>query len=179
MISEFKPAIFFLVKFIALYLILNLLYGLIIDSYTPQPDPVTRIVTRHVTAILSLFESHVEIVDNSNNPSVFIHNDNRNVLSVYEGCNGINVAIVFCVFLLSYGRPIKRTLWFIPLGLIIIYLTNLLRIALLYWVAEEMPKLMYFTHKYLFTAFIYVVVFALWYFWVTKLYKIKNEDAEE
>jgi exosortase family protein XrtF len=96
---------------------------------------------------------------------------------VYEGCNGLNVMIIFVAFLVAFG-PIGRTLaWFIPLGLFIIHLVNLARIGLLFWVSLYMPKYMYFTHKYFFTAILYVVVFVLWIWWVRRYASDKPSET--
>lgn len=177
LIKEFKPTILFLVKFLVLYLVLNLLYGLFIDNYSPQPDPVTGWVSEQSTLILKLFGSEAKAVDNENKPSIGILKGNNIILSVYEGCNGLNVVIIFIAFLLSFGKPSRKLLWFIPMGLIIIHLTNLLRVAMLFSVAIHLPGMMYFTHKYLFTAIIYMVVFVMWYVWLNKLYGTKEKGS--
>jgi exosortase/archaeosortase family protein len=76
--------------------------------------------------------------------------------------------IIFVAFLVAFGPMRKALLWFIPVGLLIIHGINLARIALLFWVSLYMPDFMYFTHKYLFTAILYVVVFLLWIGWVKR-----------
>ncbi|MBL3655374.1 exosortase family protein XrtF [Fulvivirga sediminis] len=176
-ISEFKPAILFIVKFLVLYLGLNLLYGFYIDTYSPSPDPITVVVTNQVSGVMSAFGNGVEASDNQEKPSVFLSLNGYNILSVYEGCNGLNVMIVFLVFLLSYGKPIKKLYWFIPMGLVGVHLFNLIRIILLFWVAQDFPEMMYFAHKYLFTAFLYIIVFLMWFWWVVKLYKLPSEET--
>jgi exosortase/archaeosortase family protein len=45
---------------------------------------------------------------------------------------------------------------------------NLLRISLLFFVSRFLPDAMYFVHKYLFTAFLYAVIFGLWLIWIRK-----------
>ena len=42
---EFKPTIFFLGKFLGLYIAGNLVYGLFVTAYDPLPDPATRWVS--------------------------------------------------------------------------------------------------------------------------------------
>jgi hypothetical protein len=41
-----------------------------------------------------------------------------------------------------------------------------------------MPKAMYFTHKYFFTAILYVVIFVLWVWWVKKFSALKTSHEE-
>jgi len=169
--KEFKPTILFLVKFFGIYLIGNLLYGAWITHWDPSPDPATHLVTSQSTAIVKLFGYDASVQDYSNKPTTSIQFDNQGVISVYEGCNGLNVGIVFLAFVFAFGPYIKSLVWFVPLGLLIIHIANLARIVLLFFVSLYEPRYLYFTHKYLFTAFIYLFVFLLWLWWVMKLAK--------
>jgi len=176
-LQEFKPTIFFLLKFVGIYVVVNLLYGLYISHDQPHVDGATREVTRQSAGILKVCGWPVHIQDRESSPTTDLLYEERSVLSVYEGCNGINVAIIFLAFLFAF-RPISRPLWwFAPLGLFILHLANLGRIVLLFWVAVYMPDFMYFTHKYLFTAFLYLVVFGLWVWWVKKYSGVKRQPA--
>ncbi|MBL6444776.1 exosortase family protein XrtF [Fulvivirga sp. 29W222] len=173
-IKEFKPTILFLVKFLVLYFILNVLYGLFINHYYPQPDPVTRKVAEQSVWALKVLGANTSVRDNSGRPSIDVLQEEDIILSVYEGCNGLNVIIIFSAFLLSFGSPSKKLIWFIPIGVLIIHITNLLRVVMLFGVSIYFPRFMYFSHKYLFTATIYVVVFVMWYLWLNKTYGIKS-----
>jgi exosortase family protein XrtF len=167
-IKEFKPTILFLVKFIGIYLVGNLLYGAYVTAYEPRPDPMTHVASNQTAAILTVCGWPTEIRDQPNKPNTRMIFEEKNILAVYEGCNGINVMIIFAAFVLSFGPLSKHMIWFIPVGLVIVHLMNLLRIGVLFFVAIYMKKYLYFTHKYLFTAILYVVVFALWVWWVKK-----------
>lgn len=171
MIKEFKPAIFFVLKFLAIYFVGNILYGLYVESYDQIADPVTTWVTEQSVGILNISGQQTEAFKGSTDPKVYIKNTGQTVLSVYEGCNGLNVIIIFVAFLVAYGGKAKDFLWFIPLGILSIHLANLARIILLYFVVRYYPDYMYFTHKFLFTGFIYAFVLLLWYIWVSKLNK--------
>ncbi len=167
-ITEFKPTIFFLVKFIGIYVVANLLYGIYVTSFSPAPDPITRIVTINTSFILNACGWDTSFEDSVKDPTTELIFGNKRTLAIYEGCNGINVIIIFVAFLFAFG-PIGKTLWwFIPLGIAVIHVMNLLRIVLLFWVSVYLPDMMYFTHKYFFTAILYIVVFLLWIVWVRK-----------
>jgi exosortase family protein XrtF len=165
-LKEFKPTIFFLAKFVGLYIVLNLLYGFYITAYHPQPDPITQLASENSASVLRLFGTDVTTHDSPSKPTTSLVCDGKNIVSVYEGCNGINVIIVFFAFVIAFGPFTKKMLWFVPLGFLCIHLINLGRITLLFWVSTKMPHYMYFTHKYLFTAVIYVAVLILWIWWV-------------
>lgn len=174
---EFKPTILFLVKFLGLYLIGNLLYGLYITSFNPRPDPVTHVVSEQTAELLNVCGYSVVSQDRQNKATTDILYMDSIVLSVFEGCNGINTMIIFLAFLFAFGPISKPLLWFAPLGLIMIHITNLLRISLLFFVTQYLPSAMYFTHKYFFTAILYVLIFGLWIWWVRRYANSKTAHA--
>jgi exosortase family protein XrtF len=167
--SEFRPTFLFLGKFLGFYLVGNFLYGVYVTVWHPLPDPVTVWVTEQSAALLNRFGWETTTFNHMVKPTTYIAMGNQPVLAVYEGCNGLNVMIVFLSFLFSFGPVSKAMVWFIPMGVLFIYFSNLLRIILLFIVSVNLPDFLYLTHKYLFTAIIYAVVFVLWAWWVLRL----------
>jgi len=176
MIREFKPALIFLVKFLAVYFLGNIIYGLYIESFGSVADPMTSWVSEQAVVFIRFVGMNSETLGDDFAPKVRLLLDGHSVVSVYEGCNGLNVMIIFVAFLMAYAGNARRLLWFIPFGLLVIHLINLVRIILLFFVAEYYKHYLYFTHKYLFTAVIYVVVLILWYWWITRLSKNSNDE---
>jgi exosortase family protein XrtF len=167
-IKEFMPTILFLAKFVGIYLVGNFLYGLYVTAYQPSPDPATRWVTDQTAVVLTACGWPSTTEDSSRKATTNLIHDGKKILAVYEGCSGINVMIIFVAFLIAFGPLTKQLFWFIPLGLLIIHFMNLARIALLFWVSIYQKDYMYFMHKYFFTVILYVVIFALWIWWVRK-----------
>jgi len=176
MIKEFKPALLFLVKFLGVYFVGNIVYGLYIESFGNLADPMTWWVSEQTVLFLKAVGVNSEILADDFAPKVRLLLDGHSVVSVYEGCNGLNVMIIFVAFLAAYSGNIKRLLWFIPFGLLVIHLMNLSRIVLLFIVAEYYEGYLYFTHKYLFTGAIYVVILILWYWWIVSLSKTTKDE---
>lgn len=98
------------------------------------------------------------------------------VVNVYEGCNAINVSILFVAFLFAYKKSFKATLVFAIIGLISIYLFNLFRVGGLFLVALYFPDSLYLMHKFVFTGVIYAFVFGLWFIWVQQLNRNKSTN---
>ena len=178
MIQEFKPVILFLVKFLVIYFIGNILYGVWVSSFEPRPDPFTRFVTEQTSWVLDVAGWETTVKDSEKAPTTTLSYNSKPVISVYEGCNGINTFIIFISFLFAFGPWVKQISWFATAGLAIIHLANLFRVTLLFYVALYFPGSLYFIHKYLFTAFIYAVVFVLWIVWVKK-YAVKLRSSAE
>ena len=176
MIREFKPALKFLGIFVGVYLALNLFYGWWISTYD-RADPATVWVTNQSSMVLNWLGEDTYAKPKVNSPTISIFNGSRIVVNVFEGCNGINVAIVFVAFMVAFNGNWKKMLWFIPLGLLIIHIANLARVSGLYLVAEYFQQYFYYVHKYAFTASIYLIVFVLWWWWIEKINRVSIRKA--
>ena len=164
--KRFIPVLAFVGRFLGIYIAGNLLYGWMVESYAPDADPITRSVTHQVAGVMSALGYHVMPYETESMAQVNLFWNNHTVLSLFEGCNGINVMIVWLAFLVAIG-PVNRLMWTVAgAGLIVIHMLNLIRIILLFMVAEYSARQFYFVHKYLFTAFLYVAVFAGWWLWL-------------
>lgn len=166
MLSEFKPALFFLGRFLGIYVFGNLIYGLYVESFDNKPDAITIEVAEQSTWILNKFGYVAKTWINPARPTVLITKNNKIVISVFEGCNGVNVIIIFIAFLVAFGGEWKKMTCFSLTGLLVIHSSNLLRISLLYITAGYFQSFFYYFHKYLFTAVLYMVVLALWIIWI-------------
>jgi exosortase family protein XrtF len=177
LLKEFKPALIFLAKFLAFYFFSNILYGLWIESYGNSPDPVTISVTHSISSILNWFDFPTFAGNSKTHPYVLLFNNSTVVLSVFEGCNGLNVMFVFASFLFAFGPMRLLTFYFFAAGIVVIHVVNLLRLGLLYWLALNNSTQFHYFHKYFFTATLYVVVFAMWSLWIYKFNGSKHRIA--
>ena len=177
-LKEFKPTILFLVKFVGIYLVSNLLYGIYVTAYSPRPDPITIIASRQTAFALGVCGWPSTTKDDEKKPTTQLIHEDRSVLAIYEGCNGINIMIIFVAFLVAFGPIGKPLLVFALAGIVIIHLMNLARIAVLFWVVLYLPDFVYFMHKYLFTAILFVIVFVLWIVWVKRFSHLKEVSTE-
>ncbi len=169
LLKENKNAILFLLVFVGLYVILNTLYGLYIRHALPGSDVFTRVVTGQVVWFLSLFDPSVVYYPSALSEYIPVANDHGITINVFEGCNGLNVMIVYVSFLLAFSGPRRELIKFVLVGVVAIHAINLLRVGLLYGVALYFPQQLYFFHKYFFTGMIYLMVFVLWFHWVKRV----------
>ena len=181
MIKEFKPALLFLFKFLSIYILGNIAYGIYINHYYPQSDPVTQLISNQVSAIISGAGTPVQTMPSPDKATISLieTSTNRTIVNVFEGCNGINVVIVFLAFLVAYQGTLKRTFIFAMTGLFVIHIFNLARIILLFQQAKNHSPYFYYIHKYLFTAILYFVVVVLWWLWVSRFNGIKNDHTRQ
>jgi exosortase family protein XrtF len=177
MLKEFKPTILFLLKFGLIFGVGSLIYGSYINNYRqldpPQPDAFTLWVAKQSNSILQTFGYEADLWYPETEPIVVIYikgfeDDN---VSFYEGCNGMNIMILFVAFVFAFGNRYKQMLWFLPAGLVAIHIFNLFRLLSLSIMATLSHSIFHFTHKYAFTGVIYAFVLFLWYLWATKFGK--------
>lgn len=94
---------------------------------------------------------------------------NEGYIAINHGCSGLKQMIQFALLMMVFPGPWKHKLWYIPMGIFIVHLTNLFRIIGLAVVLVSVPDYWKFSHDYLFRPFFYVVIFSLWVYWVEKM----------
>ena len=87
-------------------------------------------------------------------------------IGINGSCAGDKQILQFALLLLIYPGLWKHKLWYIPLGVIIIYATNILRIVLVSSVALTIPNWLVIAHDVVLRGMFYAVIFFLWLIWV-------------
>lgn len=90
-------------------------------------------------------------------------------IEVNGSCSGVKQFYQWTVLMILFPGPWKQKLWYIPLGILIIHLNNILRIIILSVILENSPEYWNFAHDWILRPFFYVIIFALWVIWVEKI----------
>lgn len=101
--------------------------------------------------------------------SMQIYFPNNCMIYVNSGCSGLKQILQFSLLIFLFPGPRMKKLWFIPLGVIIVHLTNVIRVVGLAMVMNYWPQHWDFSHDYVFRPLFYVVIFVLWVIWVERL----------
>jgi exosortase family protein XrtF len=183
MLREFRPTILFLVKFFGVFLLFSLIYGAYIKSTMTgddvKADYFTVVVTKHTVAVMNIVGNNWHYYHVDEAPFVDIAQGDVPKVSVFEGCNGVNIAILFFSFVFAFGGPLKTMAWFVPAGLIFIHVANIFRIGVLAKIAGQNEQAFYFFHKFGFTGIIYGAIFILWVIWVVVINKQRKKAPDE
>jgi len=174
---QYKPFLLFLSKFFLSYILLTILYQLYLNQFTAnQIDAVTQVVANNTKQLLTFFNVDFKVESYSGEPFLRLIYNQKYVARMIEGCNALSVIILFIAFVVSFSGKIKTTFLFIILGIFIIYLFNVTRVALLCALMYHFPQKEGLLHGVLFPLFIYGIVFALWLIWVNNFsnYAKKN-----
>jgi exosortase/archaeosortase family protein len=99
--------------------------------------------------------------------------NSRSVIRVGDPCNGLDLFVLYCGFMLCVPTSKKRLLLFSLAGFAVIFILNVLRCSALAWLALNKHQWVEFAHKYAFTAIVYCTIFYGWVLY-TKKYNIKD-----
>jgi len=169
---QFRPFLIFISTFFAAYILLTLLYKTYLNTFEVNDiDGITTVVGRNVEQLMHIFNCDIKIHKSVANSGLEVwYNDNYNV-RIVEGCNAISVIILFVSFVLAFSGKFKTTLSFVLFGILLIYIFNVVRIALLIVLLFYFSEYKHFLHGTFFPLIIYGLVFLLWIFWVNKFSK--------
>ncbi len=103
--------------------------------------------------------------------------DSVGMLHIGAPCDGLVLFVLFAVFVLAFPGPGRRKLWFIPLGVILIHLANLVRVVSLVMIQFNSPQNLQFNHDYTWTVLIYAFIFWLWYVWANRVSRAGGHSA--
>jgi exosortase family protein XrtF len=86
-------------------------------------------------------------------------------IRVVNGCNGLSTIGLFAGFVLAFPGTLRRRLFFLPLGMAIIYAANVARISMLASLQVYWPNAFNWIHTLGAQAFFHLIVFGLWVLW--------------
>lgn len=95
-------------------------------------------------------------------------NGNRSV-GIADGCNALELYVLFAGFIICLATTIKRQLQFIGVGFLVIYMINNCRCVALAWMHAN-GYATDFAHHYVFKAIIYAIIFYMWMRYCRKFY---------
>lgn len=123
-------------------------------------------ISRSSAALLQFF-GFAATLDNVN-PSILLMNGRAAVI-VGTPCNGLVLYALFAGFVLAFPGPWSRKLWFIPAGMALIWVLNVLRVGALALNHHYAHQSVDFNHHYTFTFVVYSCIFGLWMLWAKRL----------
>jgi exosortase/archaeosortase family protein len=76
--------------------------------------------------------------------------------------------VLFAAFVIAFPGPWKTKVWYVPAGILAIYLINSLRVIGLALNRMFSNESFEFNHKYTFTILVYGAIFWFWMIWVNR-----------
>lgn len=152
----------FILKGIVLYLLWYMLY----DNWLLKDGWVDHFLIDHLVKstsfLLQLIGFHVfEYAD-------AVGVDGTHGVLIGAPCNGLSLFALFAGFIIIFPGKSVYKMFYIPIGILIIHVINILRLVALALVVVYNPDSLEFNHKYTFTVIVYACIFVLWIVWVNK-----------
>ncbi len=154
------------------YLILGILYSVYLKASEKGaylPDYITNLVAKQSAAVLDSFGYSSVLIPDHLDEGMLLTIENKYTVSIVEGCNSISVIILFVAFVIAFAERFKKTFLFLLAGSVLIYIVNILRIAILVVALYKFPEYEKILHSVVFPGIIYSMVFILWMVWVRML----------
>jgi exosortase family protein XrtF len=159
-----QPLFLFILKILGVYLLWQIIYDTYLHSNSSIDLTLVELTIKHSKWILDklgfrTFSGAVRLIGI----------DSTSGLWMGDPCNGIILFALFSSFIIAFPGSFKTKIWFIPLGISIIYLANVLRVVLLAIIQLYVSRsTLEFHHTYTFTYLVYGIIFCMWWIWVNK-----------
>lgn len=169
----------FLLKAGVLYVIWHLFYQQVLE----EDGVFIRRVAEHVAHVCVYLADSLGFnaaISRRNGFSTLIMMNHEPSVWIDSGCTGLTLMALFAGFVIAYPGPIIKKLWYIPVGLVVIYIVNIIRVLAL--AINHGHSSFDFNHKYTYTIFTYVAIFVLWMVWANRLSGVSlgnNQDPED
>lgn len=169
-----KPVQSFLLRGLIVFIVWKVVYLGFFSVSRTLDRPLTNLVGEHSVWLLNQtsrsneylakemlhvtnFEGEIQVA-----PVSRIDKNGKKLLHIADVCNGLELFVLYVGFILAMPAPWARKLLFIPLGMVIIHVVNILRCAGLCVLITSWKEHFDLAHHYIFKMVIYGVIFALW-----------------
>ncbi len=174
MLKDLKPTLIIFARFIIVYIVLLVAYQIYLNMYKNDLDPISKMVGGQSCSIQGWVGFPSQMVDQPQYQTSWFYTLDKYTSRMVEGCNAISVMILFLAFVFAFYKGLK-TFVFAIIGLVILHLMNISRIAGLNLIFYQYPQYSKIAHDYFFPAIIYGTVVLLWLVWI-KFFALKNEN---
>lgn len=182
--NKFPPKIrIFLSRILIMFLAWKLIYGFFLEPNRLLDDSLTMKVGKDVAWVLTTFTSDHNFQAAARisekwfegrlyqTPVTRIEYKGEKVMHIADGCNGLELFILYIGFIIAIPASWKRKLLFALAGVLIIHVVNILRCVGLAFIAINWRGQFEFAHHYLFKVIVYGVVFLMWVKFADKTFK--------
>lgn len=176
MLKDFKPVLGILLRFIIIYLVLLFGYQFYLNGFKGNGlDYFSKMIAEQVRHIQNALNYPTQLYNDVPKEQVWFYVKKDYVTRMVEGCNAVSVMILFLSFVFAFYKG-SKTFVFALIGLVLLYIMNVLRIVGLNIVMADYKEYGKISHDFIFPAVIYGSVVVLWLVWI-KFFALKNENS--
>ncbi len=175
MIKDLKPTLVIFARFLIVYLVLLVGYQIYLNFSKGDLDGFSKLVAHQSCFLQTSAGFPSQTVDQPKFETTYFYTVSKYTSRMVEGCNAISVMILFVAFVFAFYKGLK-TFMFVVIGLALLHVMNIMRIAGLNIIILEHPTYSKMFHDYFFPAIIYGTVVVLWIVWI-KFFALKDENS--
>lgn len=169
-----KPLTRFLLKSVVLYLGWHLLWYNWIEPDGRLNHYLTYNTAWISEVMINAFSSDTYSLSPFSQENTYLFRNQVPVVLIEHGCNGLILMVLFAAFVIAFPGPWQQKLWYVPAGILAIYLINSLRVIGLALNQIFSKNSFEFNHKYTFTILVYGAIMLFWMVWVNRFSGIQN-----
>ena len=158
-LSRYGPVLRFLAKAVAIYGVWYVFYDLWLLPDGRLDAWVSQTVVHAGHFVLSGFGIDAAVNGRT------IELARASGIRIVDGCNGISTIGLFAGFVFAFPGTARRRALFLPLGIAVIYVANVVRVSLLAGLQVHWPTAFESVHSLGAPAFFHLIVFGLWVLW--------------
>ena len=178
----------FLKRALLIFIIWKLVYHLFLFNGRVIDKPLTDFSTKSTVWVMQYFYpgNQFSITEEPvKNPYKtdddlfinYIYKDKHKIVGIADGCNALELYVIYLGFLVSFPGNAKRRIIFGLLGILIILIVNLIRLVILTEMNMNKINAVEIAHHYIFKLVVYAIIFLLWMAFTEKF---KNKgDAKD
>jgi exosortase/archaeosortase family protein len=146
-------------------------YGLLLIPGRIIDKPVTDFIAAAAVKCINFVSTGtapVSSVSNFQLGGATLIQDGKKVFGIMDVCNGIDLMFIYAGIIVLLPFSAKRKLVFCVVGIIAIILANVVRVTSLYLIFRYRREAFDFSHHYLFTLLMYLLIFYGWILFIRK-----------
>jgi exosortase/archaeosortase family protein len=147
-------------------------YHLLLKPTRLIDKPLTHFLTESVAGVINIITpssgSQITAYASNHKACSYLVKDKLAVFSIWDVCNGIDLMYIYIAIIILLPFSAKRKLFFSLAGILAIILANIVRITSLYYIYVHFRTAFDFSHHYVFTILMYLLIFYGWLLFTKK-----------
>ncbi len=169
-----------LLKFLSIALLIYLLWTVVEVLFLADGNVIEKFLTHTEAFLVANFFSLLGYTQMSYHylppDASIVMMDAKKIVGISDSCNGLVLFVTFIGFIIAFPASVRSKLRYIPIGILLIYIANVIRIFFLAMIYIYYPHYLNFNHHYTFTLWVYFDIFMLWMYFVKKYGRLQNAD---
>jgi len=165
-----KQIVRFFIRLFVLFTCWFVVYALILRPPRVLDRPLTNFITLSVVKIINFLPTAAPVsweeIPGGGRSEIL--KEGQKVFGIWDVCNGIDLMFIYAGILFLLPFPLKRKIIFSIVGIVVIIVANIIRVAALYYIFLYQRVAFDFSHHYLFTILMYVLIFYGWMLFIKK-----------